>query len=88
MAHQDGDGGRQTDAVDRGNQIEPLRQVGVLADRRFQPLQLGPLHRLKSCDLRLPMLTDARVAAALAAVLQDGNVLAQLVEHRQMLGRG
>ncbi len=33
------------------------------------------------------MLADARVATAFAAVLQAGNVLAQLIEHRQMAGQ-
>ena len=44
-AHQNGDGGSQTDAVDAGDQIEPLavfRQAGRVPYREFSHLLFGP----------------------------------------------
>ena len=56
QTHQDGNGGRQPDAVDAVDQLKPLGQVGMLADRGDQSLEFGLLALLQAGDIFLPEL--------------------------------
>jgi len=86
----------EADAIDAGDQVEARRQSlprrkpgsGIIADCRDELPQFAAAQRLHAGDLRIPVGPDAPVAAALTAVLQAGNVLAQLVEHPQRIGQG
>src|SRR5258708_5542276 len=85
-AHQDGDRGRQPGAADAVDQIEPLGEVAMRADRRHQGLQFDPLALLKAGQAFLPELLDTRVAAALKPVLYPRDIFANLIDQRQLLG--
>ena len=50
QTHQDGHGGRQSDAVDAVDQPKPLGKVGMLADRGDQSLEFGLLALLQGCS--------------------------------------
>src|SRR5258708_39086261 len=84
--HEDGDGSRQPNAVDAVDQIEPLGEVGMLADRRDQSLEFDLLALLQAGDILLPELVNPRIAAALDPVLEARDILADLINHGQLLG--
>src|SRR5450631_631881 len=50
-------------------------------------LILAPLHRLKAGRFLFPHLPNMRIATGLAAGLEAGNILADLIDHRQMPGK-
>src|SRR4029450_2021452 len=87
-AHQDGDRCRQPDAVHALDQVQPFGQIGMLADRLHQCLELGILEPFETCDLTLPEVPDTRVPAARAASLEVGDILRDLIDQRQMFGIG
>src|SRR5216683_1239674 len=86
-ANQDGDGSRRPNAVDAVDQIEPLGKVGMLADRRGQGLELDLLALLQAGDIVLPELLNPRIATALDPVLEARDILADLIDHGQLLGK-
>ena len=67
QAHQDGDGGRQSDAIDTDDQIEPFGEIAMLADSRHQSFELDLLALCEPSDILLPGLLETRVAAGLEA---------------------
>src|SRR5262245_8069772 len=87
-AHQDGDRRRQPDAVHALDQVQPLGQIGMLADCFYQRLELSLLEPFETGDLILPETSDTRVPAARAAGLDEGDVLCDLIDQRQVLGIG
>jgi hypothetical protein len=56
-AHQNGDRGSQADAIDAGDQIEPSREITMLANGGDQLLELGLQEPLEPVDLLLPELS-------------------------------
>src|SRR3954453_2790568 len=86
-AYQDCNGSRRPDAVDAVDQIEPLGKVGVLADRRDQSLEFDLFLLLQAGDVLLPNLLDLRIAAALDPVLEARDILTDLINHGQLLGK-
>src|SRR5712675_1839216 len=62
QAHQDGDGGRLPDAINTLDQIEPLGEIAVLADRGHQGFELDLLALCEPRDILLPGLLETRVA--------------------------
>lgn len=69
------------------DQIEAFGKVGMPADRRHQGLQLGPLALEQACDILHPKLFDAQIAAGLEPVLVACDILADLIDHGQLLGK-
>src|ERR1019366_2090546 len=86
-SHQDGDRGWQADAIDAGDQIEPRGEIRMLADRRDQLLTLAPENLVETSDFLDPEAPNTLVTTALAAVLEACNVLGDLLDQRQMLGK-
>jgi hypothetical protein len=86
-AHQNGDGGSQTDAVDTDDQIEPLGKIAVRTDGCDEAFEFTPEHRIEACDLGIPVACAVRIAAGRAAGLEPGDVLGDLLDQRQMLGK-
>src|ERR1700758_1989037 len=70
QTHQDGHGGRQSDAGNAIDQLKPLGEIGMLADRRDQSLEFGLLALLQAGDILVPELLNLRIAAALDPVLE------------------
>src|SRR5215470_19275388 len=68
-AYQDGDRRPQTDAIHALDQVQPFGQIGMLADRFRQRLELGILEPFETLDLVVPEVSDTRVPAARAAGL-------------------
>ena len=68
--HQDDSCGAQRDTVDAGDQVEPLGEIAVLADRRDQLLELLAEKPAQSLDFLLPELPQMRITARLAIVLE------------------
>src|ERR1700681_1608543 len=81
--HQDGNGGRQPDAVDAVDQRKPLGKVGMLADRSDQSLEFDLFSLLQAGDILLPELLNLRIAAALDPVLEARGILVDLINHGQ-----
>src|ERR1700733_1667346 len=71
--HQDGHGGRQSDAVI--DQPEPLGKAGMLADRRDQSLEFGLLALLQAGDILVPELLNLRTTAALSQGVAAASAL-------------
>ena len=86
-AHQNGDRGSQTDAVHAGDQVEPSREITMLANGGDQLLELGLQEPLEPVDLLLPELPDTLVPARLTTGLDLGDILRELLDHRQTLGQ-
>jgi len=86
-AQENGDCGFRPDAVYTGNQIEPRRQIAVLADRRNQCLEFGPQQRFETSDLAIPIPPDAMIATGLPTSFDMRDVLCELLDQRQMLGK-
>src|SRR5262249_46159227 len=80
QADQEGGCGAQSDAVDAGDQIEPIAQVTMSADGREQLLELVAKKPAESPDLILPELPYLRRAAALAVVLAAGDLIGDLID--------
>ena len=59
QTHQDGNGGRQPDAVDAVDQLKSAGQVGMLADRGDQSLEFGLLALLQAGNIFLPELRSS-----------------------------
>src|SRR5947209_18666682 len=59
----------------------------MFADRRHQGLERGLLALGQASDILLPEPLDSRIAAALEPVLEPRDVLADLIDHRQLLGK-
>src|ERR1700676_3009868 len=85
QTHQDGHGGRQSDAVNAVDQRKPLGKVGMLADRRDQSVEFGLLALLQAGDILVPELLNLRIAAALDPVLEARGILIDLINHGQLL---
>src|SRR5437773_12111727 len=85
--HQNGDRGSQTDAVHAGDQVEPSREITMLANGGDQLLELGLQEPLEPVDLLLPELPDTLVPARLTTGLDLGDILRELLDHRQTLGQ-
>src|ERR1700751_1083394 len=79
QAHQDGNSGRQPDAVDAVDQLKSPGQVGMLADRGDQSLEFGLLALLQAGDVFLPELLNPCIAATLDPVLEARDILADLI---------
>src|SRR5215468_4428947 len=60
----------------------------MLADRFYQRLELSVLEPFETGDLILPEASDMRLPAARAAGLDEGDVLCDLIDQRQVLGVG
>src|SRR5436189_274087 len=86
-AHQDSDRGLEPDTVHAFDQIEPFRQVVMLADGRHQLLELGPQKLGEMGDSLLPELADPRITAAFTAVLEAGDVIGELIDQRHPFGQ-
>src|SRR5258708_272771 len=78
-AHQDGDGGGQTDAIDTFDQIEPLGEITMLADRRHQSFELDFLALFEPSNILLPGLPEPWVAAGLHAILSPPHIPSPLI---------
>src|SRR5258708_19909288 len=85
-AHQNGDRGSQADTVDAGDQVEPSREITMLANGGDQLLELGLQKPLDPVDLLLPELADSLVPACLTAGLWLGRTPPELLAPRHTLG--
>src|SRR5215475_573821 len=86
QTHQDGNGGRQPDAVDAVDQRKPLGKVGMLADRDDQSLECGLLTLFEASDILPPELANPNIVATLDPVLEARDILTDLIDHGQLLG--
>src|SRR5207248_2620904 len=86
-AHQNGDRCARADAVHAGDQIEPVGEIAMLANGGEQLLEFALQLSLEPIDLLLPECADTRVAAGRTAGLDLGDILRELLEHRQTLGQ-
>jgi len=86
QTHQDGNGGRQSDAVDAVDQPKSLGKVGMRADRGDQSLEFGLLALLQAGDIFLPEFLNLCIATTLDPVLEARDILADLIDHGQPLG--
>src|SRR5437773_1001583 len=71
--HQNGDRGSQTDAVHAGDQVEPSREITMLANGGDQLLELGLQEPLEPVDLLLPTPTCFDPNALDLALPQPGR---------------
>src|SRR5437588_3987828 len=82
-----GDRCSRADAVHAGDQIEPVGEIAMLANGGDQLLEFALQQSLEPIDLLLPECADTRVAAGLSAGLELGDILGELLDHRQTLGQ-
>src|SRR5260221_309914 len=87
QAHQDGGRGTQRDTIDAGDQVEPLGEVTVPADRLDQRFELPLEKPAVSLDLVLPERSQTWITAGFEIVLGPGNLIDDLIDQRLMLGQ-
>ena len=87
QTHQDRDRGRQPDAVDAVDQLEPLGEVTMLADRGDQALSsaFSRLSRRAISSFQSFWMRASRQVSI--RFLRQRDILADLIDHRQMLGK-